>query len=240
MNPIIKIFKTPELLAEAFADFIADDINLKDKYYISLSGGSTPKIVFKVLAERYSEKVDWSKVHFFWGDERCVPPDSDESNYKMTKDFLLDKINIPPENIHRIRGEDEPNEEAKRYSDEILKTVPFRSNLPCFDFVMLGLGEDGHTASIFPGRLDLFESDNICEAVKQPVTNQNRITITGRIINNSQQGAFLVTGKNKANIAAKILHDGVQSNNYPASYVKLNTGILYWFMDVDSSSLISL
>ncbi|MBN8568265.1 MAG: 6-phosphogluconolactonase [Ignavibacteria bacterium] len=238
MSQTIKIFETPELLAESFAEYFANEVSKKKKYNIALSGGSTPKIIFKTLAEKYSGKINWKKVHFFWGDERCVPPSSDESNFKMTKKYLLDKINIPDENIHRIRGEDEPITEAIRYSNEISDLLYNKNSLPCFDFIMLGLGEDGHTASIFPDRLDLFESDKICEAVTNPITLQQRITITGNVINNSLDGAFFITGKEKSNVVAKIINHESGSISLPASKINLTSGNFCWYLDNKSSSLI--
>lgn len=239
MSLNIKIFDTPELLAESFSAYFADEVAKSSKYNIALSGGSTPKIIFKILAEDYSNKIEWHKVHFYWGDERCVSPDSDESNYKMTKEILLNEIKIPEHNIHRIKGEAEPREEAIRYSNEILDSLPVKNNLPCFDFIMLGLGEDGHTASIFPDHLDLFQSDKICEAVQHPTTHQNRITITGNVINNARAAAFFVTGKEKSSIVEKIVSNSPDSNLYPSSYVKIKNGLLFWYLDNESSSLLA-
>lgn len=236
MNSHIKIFASPELLAESFAEYFASEVRLKDNYNIALSGGSTPEVIFKTLADNFSVKIDWTKVHFFWGDERCVPPDSNESNYKMAKETLLDKISIPSSNIHRIRGESEPTEVALRYSNEILNNIPIVNDLPCFDFVMLGLGEDGHTASIFPDRLDLFNTDKICEAVQHPDTHQKRITLTGRVINNSSAAAFFVTGNSKSIVVEKVCKHPSINKNFPASNVNLVNGNLFWYLDSKSAS----
>lgn len=236
MNSNIKIFSSTELLAKSFAAYFANEVRLKDKYNIALSGGSTPEIIFKAIADNYSDKIDWTKVHFFWGDERCVPPDSNESNYRMTKETLLDKISIPSLNIHRIRGESEPIEEAVRYSNEILNNVLLLNNLPSFDFVMLGLGEDGHTASIFPDRLDLFNTEIICEAVQNPQTQQKRITITGCVINNASAAAFFVTGKSKSLIVEKVCINPEDNKNFPAASINLQNGNLFWYLDSQSSS----
>lgn len=236
MDANIKIFNTPELLADSFAEYFANEVNKSERYNIALSGGSTPKIIFETLAKNYSDKIEWAKVHFFWGDERCVPPDSDESNYKMAKKFLFDKIKIPSGNIHRIKGEIDPAEEALRYSNIILENLPVKNNLPRFDFVMLGLGEDGHTASIFPDRLELFESEKICEKVKNPLTKQNRITITGKVINNSAVIAFFVTGGKKSNIAGQILNNSTGRDYFPAAHIIPSNGELIWYLDKECSS----
>jgi len=237
MKDKIRIFETPEKLAEAFAEYFSARVSESDRYNIALSGGTTPKIIFQVLAEQYKDKIDWAKVHFYWGDERCVAPESDESNYGMTKSVLFDKIYIPQENIHRIIGEGTSEKEAERYSDLLKKNLPSQNGFPQFDFIMLGLGEDGHTASIFPDRLDLFESDVICEAVEKPVTLQKRITITGNVINNSKVTAFFVTGVSKSKIINSILKEN-KNKQFPASFVDPKHGELLWFLDSQAASLL--
>lgn len=230
----IKIFDTQQQLAESFAKYFSEQVIASEKFNIAVSGGSTPKIIFQTLAENYKDIIDWNKVNFYWGDERCVPPDSEESNYRMTKEILFDNINIPSSNIHRIIGENNPKIEAVRYSNLLKNNIPLVNEFPQFDFVMLGLGEDGHTASIFPDRLDLFETDKICDAVVNPVTLQNRITITGNVINNSKSAAFFVTGKGKSPILKSILNDKL--NYFPASLVKISNNNLEWYLDKDATS----
>ena len=137
----------------------------------------------------------------------------------MTRRTLLEKIDIPSSNIHRIKGEDDPEKEALRYSEEISACTAKRDGLPLFDLIMLGLGEDGHTASIFPGHKELFNSDKICEVAVHPVTLQKRITLTGRVINNAESVTFLVTGKKKAEIVEKIIKKSSSAINFPASYI---------------------
>lgn len=240
MKTEIKIFDTPEVLAESFAHYFANEVRAKEKYNIAISGGSTPKVIFKVLADKYSNHIDWEKVHLFWGDERCVPPDNSESNYGMTKEFLIDKIKIPEKNIYRIKGEDEPILEAKRYSKIIIDNMPKLNDLPAFDFIMLGLGEDGHTASIFPDRLDLFQSDKICEVVEHPATHQNRITLTGRILNYAYSVGFFVTGKEKASIVKIIIEGSERAFQYPASHIQLVNGKIYWYLENESAALLKV
>lgn len=231
----IKIFQTPEKLADYFVQYFSQRVSETDRFNIAVSGGTTPKIIFQILSEYYKTIIDWAKVHFYWGDERCVSPESNESNYGMTKNVLLDKINIPPSNIHRIIGEQNPDEEAVRYSDLLKKSLPIINGFPQFDFIMLGLGEDGHTASIFPDRLDLFESDIICETVIKPVTLQKRITITGNVINNSKTTAFFVTGASKSKIVNSILKESAD-RKFPASFVNPKYGNLLWFLDSEAAS----
>jgi 6-phosphogluconolactonase len=238
----IKIFPSPYDLAISFAEemvkMINDSVKERKPFTIALSGGTTPELLFKLLAKKFSKSVPWEFVHFFWGDERCVSPDNDQSNFGMTMKELLSKIEIPSLNIHRIKGEDDPETEAIRYSSEISAFTQSRDGLPLFDLVMLGLGEDGHTASIFPGSTDLFLSGKICAAVQQPVTNQKRITLTGRVINNSDSIFFLVTGKKKARVVEKMFKKNPAAIEYPASYIVSVYGRLNWFLDKDAGSLL--
>ena len=189
MNEIIKIFPTPQALAESLALDLVNQIREADTrdrpFTIALSGGNTPRLLFTVLGDLYASSVPWDKVHFFWVDERCVPPEDPESNFGMTFKVLFSKINIAQENIHRIKGEDDPVKEAERYSKEINDFTVKRDRLPFFDIMLLGLGEDGHTASLFPGNEKLFLTDKICISAVHPSTGQKRITITGKVINNA-------------------------------------------------------
>ena len=242
METFYKIFHTPSELAEALAGELAEKVSIAEKtgspFKIAVSGGNTPKLLFSVLAEKYRSSVNWYTVHFFWVDERCVSPDDPESNYGMTKQILLDKINIPDSNIHRMRGEDEPVIEADRYAHEILKQVGAKNMLPVFDLVILGIGEDGHTASIFPGNLDLIFSDKICEVAVHPSSGQKRITLTGKVINNADYVAFLATGQNKALIIEDIFKKKAQYMNYPASFIVPLGGAITWFIDDEAGVLI--
>lgn len=232
----LSVFKDIYELSTYFCNKLAGLISSKEKYFLALSGGTTPKIIFQTLAENYKYKINWSKVHFFWGDERCVPPDNPESNFGMTKQYLLNHIDIPEENIHRIKGEDDPYKEAIRYSEEIKKYLPEVYGLPQFDLTMLGLGEDGHTASIFPDQMELLASDRICEAANHPLTKQKRITLTGRIVNNSVAISFLVTGKNKSIVLKKILGRKDDYLKFPASHIQPVKGKLFWFLDKDAAA----
>jgi len=235
----VKIFDTPYILAEKFAEELVNVATDAGKTScIALSGGSTPELLYSILGSHYSNSVDWANVHFFWGDERCVPPDDPESNFGMTQRTLLKRIVIPDSNIHRILGENEPAGEAARYSREIEDFTVGRDGLPVFDLVILGLGEDGHTASIFPSNSELLDSESICEVASHPVTFQNRITLTGRVINNAERVAFLVTGSKKAGIVKKILNNSISGNNFPASRIVPTKGELSWYLDREAASLL--
>jgi 6-phosphogluconolactonase len=242
MNKSIKIFPTSKALAESLALELVKQIRNADKstspFSIALSGGSTPELLFSTLGDKYASSVDWSTVHFFWVDERCVPPDNPESNFGMTNDALLKKIDILPGNIHRIQSEDDPEKEAERYSKEINDYVVHRNGLPSFNIILLGLGEDGHTASIFPGNQELFMSDRICTEAVHPVTGQKRITITGKVINNAEQIIFHVTGKGKAQIVKEIIDSEGSEKQLPASYVIPFKGTIAWYLDEAAGSMI--
>jgi 6-phosphogluconolactonase len=240
MEDMLKILGSSEETASALADELARHINmsaLEKPFSIALSGGSTPKLLFQALAARHRDSVDWGKVRLFWVDERCVPPDDPESNYGMTRDVLLEKIEIPPGNVHRIRGEEDPDSEAVMYSEVIERSVVRKNERPFFDVVLLGLGEDGHTASIFPGNEYLFSEVETCVVAVNPYSGQKRITITGRIINNAGMVIFLVSGKKKAEIVNKIIN-GAGKAEYPADYVKPVDGNVIWYLDDEAASLV--
>jgi 6-phosphogluconolactonase len=175
----------------------------------------------------------------FWGDERCVPPTNDESNYKMTSDSLIKKINIPASNIYRIEAEKDPAEEAERYSNQVRILLPHRMGTPRFDLVMLGIGEDGHTASIFPGEILLFNSEKLFEVSRHPLTGQKRITATGKLINNSKEVCFLVTGESKAERVAQIIEKKPGWERLPASLVLPENGELVWMLDGPAAQMLN-
>ena len=233
---MINIYKDKQELAIGFCEELLKLRKNREQFNIALSGGSTPKIFFEELSKNYEDKFDWNQIHFYWGDERCVPPDDDESNYGMTKEYLLDHINIPRDNIHRIKGEDDPEVEAKRYSEEIKKNIRLKNELPVFDLIILGLGEDGHTASIFPNQMILLQSQKICEVATHPSTEQKRITLTGRVINNSKAVTFLVAGEGKSEILKKVLKE--KEKSLPAVCIQPVNGSLKYFVDEAAARLL--
>lgn len=243
MSDNIKIFPSPLELAESLAPELINQIKEADKnsslFTIALSGGNTPKLLFSVLGDQFADSVNWLNVHFFWVDERCVPPDSNESNYNLASETLLKKLAVNPVNIHRIRGENEPESEAERYSAELNDFTFKRNGLPFLNTVLLGLGEDGHTASIFPGDEHLFRTDKICAATVQPVTGQRRITLTGNVINNAGRIIFMVTGRNKADIAREVIDRDNCKRLFPALLVFPAYGNLSWYIDEEAGSLLT-
>jgi 6-phosphogluconolactonase len=232
MNTTIHISDSPLAVAEDFADYFASEV-VKKPYFVALSGGSTPKILFKLLAEKYSDSIDWSNIFFFWGDERCVDPEDAESNFKMAKELLFDHIDIPLSNIHRVHGEEAPAQEADRYGQKLTELLPSKNGWPVFDMVILGMGDDGHTASIFPHQMDLLGSEKVAEVAAHPSSGQKRVTLTGKVINHAEQVVFLVTGENKRTILTEIIRNSGSAESYPASYIKPEGGNLHWFTDID-------
>lgn len=227
----VKVYQNKEEVAAGFSKYFMERTTGKKPLHVALSGGSTPKIVFDVLVEKFSDNMTWSNIHLYWGDERCVAPNDAESNYKMTVDHLISKINIPEENVHRIKGEENPLSEAKRYGRLLEEQLPEELGLPQFDLVILGMGDDGHTASIFPHELNLWESPENCVVATHPDSGQKRVSITGRIINNAKTVVFLVTGESKADKVKVIIEHEEGCLKYPASHVSPKTKDLIWFLD---------
>ncbi|MFY0592075.1 6-phosphogluconolactonase [Roseivirga sp.] len=230
-----QIYKDANAAADGFAQYLLSKHKSQDTLSIALSGGSTPKILFNLLADKYLSEIDWSKIQLYWGDERCVPPTDNESNYKMTVDHLISKINIPETNIHRVLGENSPTEEAVRYGQLLAEHLPIVDGLPEFDIIILGIGTDGHTASIFPHEIELMTSASICAIGINPDSGQKRITLTGPVINNAKSVCFLATGASKAEKLSEIFSASGNFESYPAAHVSPTHGELIWFLDEDSS-----
>ena len=232
----LKIYKDKQEVAEQFSSYFVDQVKDKGTFHVALSGGSTPKIVFDVLAENFSDKVDWNKVHFYWGDERCVPPSDDESNYKMTVEHLFSKIELPKENIHRILGEKDPKGEALRYANLLEINLDRVEGVPQFDLVILGMGDDGHTASIFPHEIELWDAEDHCVVATHPDSGQKRVSINGKVINTAKEVAFLVTGASKSEKVKAVVEKTEGSEAYPASLVNPASGNLVWFLDEEAAA----
>jgi 6-phosphogluconolactonase len=231
MSTETKVFPRPTAVAQAFAEMLLERSKTVDRLNIALSGGSTPKLLFDILAADFKTNIDWKKLHFYWGDERCVPPNHEDSNYLMTRQHLFDHIDLPKSNVHRILGEDNPSEEAENYGTILMDQLPMVNELPQFDLIMLGLGEDGHTASIFPHQMELLTSDKICAVANHPTSGQKRITLTGPVINKAKEVAFLVTGSGKKEKVKTILQTTGNYEQYPAAHILPESGRLIWWMD---------
>lgn len=234
----LNIYKTKNELNEGFTEFVKKIVDSQPKVSISLSGGSTPKALFDYWAKE-ENCIDWTKLSIFWGDERCVAPTDEMSNYGMTKQHLFDKVAIPKENIHRVKGEATSTEEAVRYGELLEKYLPLTNDIPVFDIMILGLGDDGHTLSIFPYEIEKWDAPSNCIVAKHPETGMERVSLTGKVANNAKHVAFLVTGKNKADKIRDIINYRTNFyEKYPAARVHPNDGIIHWFMDEEAASLL--
>jgi 6-phosphogluconolactonase len=238
INIFNKVSELTDALADTFYSYITILCRRKSIVTIALSGGNTPQLLFKRIASSLPavpDIPDWNKVHFFWCDERCVPPHHPDSNYGMANRYLLRALHISESNIHRIRGENKPEEEVIRYSEEIRKYAVMKNTMPVFDWIFLGLGDDGHTASIFPDQLYLLYADTICAVAVHPQSGQWRITLTGKPIINADRISFMVTGRSKSQRIKEILADEPVAKHYPARYIKSLSGKMEWFMDKEAA-----
>jgi len=181
-------------------------------------------------SEAYRHQVDWQHVHFFWADERCVLKEDEASNFKTAFDALLSKIALPDKNIHRIKGEEAPDKAARDYEGEIRRFFG-ESDRPRFDLVILGVGEDGHTASLFPGSKSLEERVRLAIPVYLEGPKKNRITLTLPVLNNADQILFLVAGPSKAAILSEILGDRKKKKGFPAGLIRPSHGNMIWLID---------
>jgi 6-phosphogluconolactonase len=241
----VEIFNSEEILAEEtakqFQEILKQSLITDNNFFTALSGGNTPKILFKKLADfPYKEKIDWNRIHFFWADERMVPPEDPESNYGEAKKILFDNIPIPAGNIHRIKGEDDPQSEVLRYAAEIEKYIKKdQKGFPRFNLIFLGIGEDGHTASLFPGKkLHFKDEKNICGIAAHPLNGRNRISLTKETINNAEKIIFLVMGGLKAGTLASIIKNSPESINLPSAQIIPVNGSLKWLIDKEASKFL--
>ncbi|MGC8833004.1 MAG: 6-phosphogluconolactonase, partial [Armatimonadota bacterium] len=208
---------------------------------VALAGGDTPRGLYILLSrEPYVSAVSWKRILFFWGDERAVPPDNAQSNYRMAVDALLSRVPVQPENVFRIRAEAENLEAAASEYEELLRrTLPHSANgVPVFDIVLLGMGADGHTASLFPGSPALQERERFAVAVYVPQINQRRITLTYPVLNSARRLVFLVSGESKADALAKATAGPYNPENIPAQGIQTSSGDVLWLADADAGKLL--
>lgn len=236
------IFETPIDTARAVATIILQSakskVELSLPFNIALSGGSTPKQLFTIMASEFSDSIPWHCVRVFWVDERCVSATDTESNYGMTYENLLVKVPIPKSNIFRIRGENSPDVETKRYQQLLENELPSSNGFPQFDLVLLGMGDDGHTASIFPNQMSLIQSKQSVAVAEHPISGQKRITLTGSTIEQANHIIFLITGNSKANVLREIIHGELNCENYPAYHFIKNTKLVNLYLDKRAASQI--
>ena len=229
--------------AERFVTVAAAAIASTETFSVALSGGSTPRAMFTLLASpEFSRRVEWGRVHVFWGDERCVPPDDEASNYRMACETLIDHVPLRPENVHRIRGEDPPAAAAERYERELRAAFATPTGGPRvlagsrFDLVLLGLGTNGHTASLFPHLSAVREQTRWTMAENVEVLQMWRITLTPPILNAAAEALFLVSGREKAAVLRRVLYGARESDDLPAQVIAPVDGRLRWFVDAAAAS----
>jgi 6-phosphogluconolactonase len=243
----MEVLPTPDALMHAAAELwvaaAASAIGGTGRFAVALSGGSTPERLYRLLAtDPYASGVDWSRVHAFQGDERCVPPDDPASNYRMARDALLARVPIPAENVHRIRGEDEPDAAAAACERDLRTAFATPDGPPRlepgarFDLVLLGMGEDGHTASLFPGSDALRERTRWVRAIRRADGSPARVTLTPLVINAAAEIIFLVSGRAKAATLRRVREGPYQPDVLPAQLVAPGAGRLRWLVDADAAA----
>ncbi|MBS1791014.1 MAG: 6-phosphogluconolactonase [Acidobacteria bacterium] len=241
--PNTEIFSGPQELAWAaalrFAGLAEQSVSEGGKFTVALSGGSTPKAMLALLAQKpFADSLPWNSIYFFWGDERCVPPDHADSNSRMANDALLSKVGVPPQNIFRIPAENQDHQQAANAYSETIKQF-FNSETPQFDLVFLGMGADGHTASLFPGTAALHIVDRIAVANFVEKLNTWRITLTAQTINQARNVIFLVAGEDKAEALKEVLEGKHQPDTYPSQLIHPNRGSLLWMLDEAAAGLLT-
>jgi 6-phosphogluconolactonase len=242
----MEVFPEPADVAraatEAFVSDAAEAIDATGRFYVALSGGSTPRALYERL--RYPgtvERVDWDRVHVFWGDERCVPPFDPDSDYLMAKEALLDHVPLREGQVHRIRGEADPGEAASEYERLLRRAFgapqgpPPRVRGSRFDLVLLGMGDDGHTASLFPGSPAIHETERWVVSTEASVSPRRRVSFTPPLINAAERRRFLVTGVAKASVLAGVLEGPREPDRYPCQVVEDPE----WFVDGAAASMLA-
>ena len=239
-NIIINVFGNEEKLFGKIC-FTIDLLNKKalrtgKNLYLALSGGNTPGKLYEYILQNYGQIINWENIHFFWSDERCVDFDSSESNSGAAYRSFLSQLNIPKSNIHFPDCLENAGKSATYYENIIKSLLPAKNGLPVFDIIFLGLGEDGHTASIFPDQTNLLKSEKLVDVSVHPVSGQNRITFTPKLMNNAGNIFFLVMGEKKSGIVQKIImKNNYNGNVYPVNLIKLLQGNIIWFLDTESA-----
>lgn len=234
-----KIFDTATDVVESLANELKTYSLKNQPSHISLSGGSTPKMLFKRLAQApYATEINWSNLHFWWGDERCVAPTDAESNFGEANELLFSQIDIPAENIHRILGENEPEQEAERFAKEMAQSVPTENGVPVFDWILLGVGPDGHTASLFPGKTN-YEDEKLAVVANHPESGQFRVSKTAKVLRAAKRISYLVLGAGKQEIIQEINGTPAEQLPYPAAKIKSTNGNTEWYLDQDAAKKIA-
>lgn len=239
----VEIFPDPRAVTtaavEAVVESAARAIDAAGRFLVALSGGSTPRAVFQQLAAPgYGDRIEWEAVHVFWGDERCVPPSDPSSNFAMATETLLNHVEARPGHVHRIRGEDDPESAAGAYERLLRRAFTTPEGPPRldagsrFDLILLGMGEDGHTASVFPGSPAVRETQRWVMPTESPLPPRRRVTLTPPLINAAAEKLFLVTGEAKSAVLARVLQGPTDPDILPAQAIQ----DARWLLDADVAS----
>jgi len=241
MNMDIQIFKDKKALSQAAAEIFVWEatqaIHARGRFLVNLSGGGTPAGLYHLLAdEPFRAQVDWAETFFFWGDERCVPPDDEGSNYHQAHEILLKYVPIPAEHILRVKGELEPGEASDDYAQVLKRFAAPGLDWPRFDLVLLGMGEDGHTASLFPGSPVKADSPALAVTGDYQGRPAQRVTLTPPVFNKARTIVFLVTGESKASTLQEVLRGTQKPEVFPAQRIQPTDGKLIWLVDEGAAS----
>ncbi|MGO9063077.1 MAG: 6-phosphogluconolactonase [Candidatus Binataceae bacterium] len=226
--------------AEEIVHISGESICTHGQFSLALTGGNTPADVYSLIATRFHLSVDWNAVHLFWGDERCVPPDDPASNYAMVHRTMLSKLTLDPNQIHRMRGEDEPEQGAREYETELKEFFSLEEGeFPRFHLILLGLGDNVHIASLFPGHPAIHENERLAVAVEVDAPQRHRVTLTPPVLNNAARIMFIVSGQNKAEAVKLALEGPRDPDRYPAQIIDPGNGEVMWLLDRPAASLLS-
>jgi 6-phosphogluconolactonase len=241
----ISVYSKPEELSEAAANLFVDiaikSVKINGKFTAALSGGGSPQRLYELLAsEPFRDRIPWDNTFIFWGDERFVPFDDPENNARMCREKLLEHVPIPSDHIFPVPTSGEPEEAVAAYTSTLSSFFGESNAFPCFDFMLLGLGENGHTASLFPEKDVLAEKEKWVGSIYLEDKDQHRITLTYPVINNALNVIFLVHGSNKANVLHEILEGPQRPKELPAQDVKSKNGSLLWLIDEDAAAKLDI
>ncbi len=236
-RPCVRVFDDIGTLSRAAADFFlfcaGRSIEAEGRFSVALSGGATPERLYSLLADApFREAISWERVHFFWSDERCVPPDHPESNFRLAYDTFLSGLSLPGPNIHRIHGEESPAAAAALYEKDVRD---YFNGMPRFDLILLGIGNDGHTASLFPASPALRETTRMAVPVYLGQEKRDRVTLTVPALNNARVLLFLASGSNKADVVSAALEGG-DRGCCPAGLIAPAFGEVIWMVDREAGS----
>lgn len=245
MRPDVQILPDDAAIAHAAAELILDAclgaIHARGVAHLALAGGATPRPAYELLSQpEYADLIAWSRVQVYWSDERLVPPDHPDSNYRLAAETLISRVPLPPQNVHRMRGELAPAAAAQAYEDELRSSLPAgEDGFPCFDLMMVGMGDDGHIASLFPGSPALREQQRWVVAAEHnqpPPPVVSRLTLTLPVINAAAKVLVIVTGEKKAERVRQALEEPSASQELPVQWIKPTRGKLTWLLDAAAAS----